>query len=67
MKGATFSFSLTSGVFLLTGMTSSMEDAEDEESEEDEESSEESSEDEELKEAGDAFPPPHWQEGGLCS
>ena len=61
MKEETFSFSLTSGVFLLTGMTSSMEDAEDE----DEESEEESSEDEELEDA--AFPPPHWQEGGLCS
>ena len=64
MKGATFSFSLTSGVFLLTGMTSSMEDTEDEE---DEESSEESSENEELEEADASFPPLHWQEGGLCS
>ena len=44
-----------------------MEGAEEEESSEDEESSEESSEGEELEEADAAFPPPHWQEGGLCS
>ena len=43
-----------------------MEGAEEEESSEDEESSEESSEGEELEEADAAFPPPHWQERGLC-